>query len=219
MNKKQPKKENIYFIIGIIFFLILFILPILMYPELPSTIDLIMIYLRIFLNYEVYIGLIHIIINSGLVFAAIYLLLNENKKRTLFHLFSGYFIYLFFLISTLVYKSFEVQTNLGKNTNDIVYTFTISSVILLFILIYLIRREICLGKTNIGKFILLLLGSVILFEISINFSPLITVCKILLNNETAEYVEALLLFKIYYFSILSGILLSIIDLRFLNYHK
>lgn len=83
-----------------------------MYPKLPSTIDLIKIFLYNFLNYEVYIGLINIIINSGLVFAAIYLLLNENKKRTFIHLFIGYFIYLFFLISTLVYKSFEIQKSL-----------------------------------------------------------------------------------------------------------
>jgi hypothetical protein len=219
MNEKRPIKENLHNIIVIIVLLILFFLPILMYSELPSTINLILIFLVGFFNSGVYIGLIHIIINTGLVFAAIYFLLNENKKRKFIYLFFGYFIYLFFLTSTLCYESLEIQMSLGNNMNDIVYTVTISSVILLFLLVYLIRREFCLGEINIGTFILFLVGSVILFDILIGFSPLIKIVEVLLNNESVEYEEALVLFKLYYFSFLGGVFLSKIDLIFLNYHK
>ena len=113
----------------------------------------------------------------------------------------------------------EIQMSLGKDMNDIVYTLTVFSIILLFTLVYLIRRKICLGETNIGTFILLLLGSAILFETFIGFSPLMQVFEIFVINRIVEEDIATQFFAPYYFSILSGILLSIIDLRFLNYHK
>ena len=217
MKMLDVKKLKKYYLIEIVVLIFLYCLPILMYPKLPSTIELITIFLKGFWDSGVRSRLFITIINSGLIITAMYCLLNENKKRTFFNLFYGYFIYLFFLISVLINKQ-EAQISLSSNMNDILFTTIFPSVILLFVLIYFIRRKIDLGR-KIGRFILVSLGSVILFEILINFSPLILVCNILLNNETVGYPEALIMFVIYYFSILSGILLSIIDLKFFNYHK
>jgi len=217
MKMFDVKKLKKYYLIEIVVLIFLYCLPILMYPKLPSTIELITIFLKVFWDSGVRSRIFITIINSGLVIIAMYCLLNENKKRTFFNSFFGYFIYLFFLISVLISKQ-EAQISPDYNTNDILFTTIFSSFVLLFVLIYFIRQTIGLCR-KISRFIFVSLGSVILFEIIINFSPLISVGKILLNNETVGYSEALMMFVIYYFSILSGILLSIIDLKFFNCHK
>ena len=223
LNKNNQHKRTILLIFA------LFFIPKLINPTLISTTDIFKNYLFIFLNSGVYFVCIMFLLNSGLIFTAIYLLLNENirmnagilihKKRTFISLFIGYFIYLFYLISLLVQKSIDIQTGLGKDMNDIVYTLTVFSILLIYILIYLIRRDICLGEINVGSFILLLLGSAILFETFIGFSPLVGVYYIFSTNVIVEKDIAIQFVAPYYFSILSGILLSIIDLRFLNTHK
>ena len=223
-------KNTKYYIKEILLLIFLIFLPKVLHPTLPSTINIIKNFLLIFLNSGVYIVCIIFLINSVLVFTGIYLILNENikvnseiilrhRKKTFMSLFIGYFIYLFYLISLLIQKSMEIQMSLGKDMNDIVYTLTVFSIVLLFTLVYLVRRKICLGETNIGTFVLLLLGSAILFETFIGFSPLMQVFEIFVINRIVEEDIATQFFAPYYFSILSAMLLSIIDLRVLSYHK
>ena len=76
-----------------------------------------------------------------------------------------------------------------------------------------------MGEINIGTFILLLLGSAILFETFIGFSPLKAVCDIIFTDGIVEEDIATQFIAPYYFSIFSGTLLSIIDLRFLKHPK
>ena len=98
MKMLDVKKLKKYYLIEIVVLMFLYCLPILMYPKLPSTIELITIFFKVFWDSGVRSRLFITIINSGLVITAMYCLLNENKKRTFFNLFFGYFIYLFFLI-------------------------------------------------------------------------------------------------------------------------
>ena len=131
MKEKQFfKRKNHYTneILFLLIFLILFFLPKLIHPTLPSTIDIIKNFLLIFLNSGVYNVCIIFLVNTGLVFTSIYLLLIENIKinlgiitinikRTVASLFIGYFIYLFFLISILIQKSMKIQMDMGKDMN------------------------------------------------------------------------------------------------------
>lgn len=208
------------------FLMILFFLPKWLHPTITPTIMILENFVNIFLNYGVYIVISIFLINFVLVFLAINFLLNEDtkigsriilhKNRTFLRVFTGYFIFLFFLVSIFVQKSYEIQTKLGKDTNDIVYTLTVSSLIVVLLIVYLSRVEFSIGDSKVGPFILYLLGSTILFETLIGFSPLIALFRLLINPNIIENDLAILTIAPYYNSFLGSIILSIIDLRFFN---
>lgn len=235
-NTKNTKKQNInnkkythdYCIKEILFIIALFYIPILLNPSLPSTISILKTPLEIFRTIGVYGVIINFLLNSVFIIGAILILNSESikinyrtllsdGKRTFLHLFIGYFIYLFFLISILVQKSINIQTSKGMDIIDIVYTLCAFSFILVVVIIYSIRNKIYFGSINIGSFILLLLGSAILFETFIGFSPLQTVFGICFNYEIVDVNIKIQFMVPYYFSILSSIILSIIDYRYFKY--
>lgn len=231
MKKKQitiNKKIHNSYIKEILLILLIFYIPKLLNPSLPSTINILRTYVEIFWNLGVYSMIIKFLLNSVFVIVSVNFLINDDIKlthkydlskikRTFLYLFFGYFIYLFFLISILVQKSTNIQMLKGKDMIDIVYALCIFSFFLILIVIYLIRKEVPFSDTKIGSFILLLLGSAILFETFIAFSPLQAVFQICLNYEIIEIDNQIQFMVPYYFSIISGIILSIIDRRFFNY--
>ena len=224
----KPKKHNFH-LKEILFIFILFFIPKLIHPTLASTTNILKNFTHIFLNSGVYVTCIIFLLNSLLVFVAISFLINKDlkikskiiffKNKTFFKLFIGFFIYLLFLSSIFIEKSIKIQNIMGKDINDIVYTLTVFSIFLVFIIIFMIRKDFYLGDMNIGSFILLFLGSSILFETFIGFSPLKVAFEIFISNDIIEDEIAIRFIAPYYFSILGSIILSIIDIRFLNDSK
>lgn len=232
MKRQNPKskRNKYYYVKGILIVGLLFFLPIWLNPALPSTIDIFRGLIGIFYNTGVYTVSSSSLVNSVFVIFAIYLLFNDDikinskiiipKRKKAFHsLFSGYFIYSLYLIYIFIIKSWEIQTIKGNDIIDIVYVPCVFSFFLLLTVMYSVRRKIYLCDINVGSFILLLLGSAILFETFISFSPLREMIEYLLISEITKEGVKIQYIVPYYFSILSSLILSIIDLRFFNYPK
>jgi hypothetical protein len=108
---------------------------------------------------------------------------------------------------------------MGKDMNDIVYTLTVSSFFLVVLIIYFNKKNFTIGDFKVGSFFLVLLGSTIIFETFIGFSPLKTAYEIFLSGQVVEEDIAIWFIAPYYFSLIGSIILSIIDLRFFSYQN